>query len=85
MPKKPKTWKQKMAARPPHTVTLDKDFAGVPAGAKLLISFPIEVEQYLRQHVPPGETREIKDFNMGFIHSQATSSGARIRNATPIP
>ena len=35
--------------------------------------------------VKPGETREIKDFNMGFIHSQATSSGARIRNATPIP
>jgi hypothetical protein len=51
MPNKPKSWKQKMAAKPPHTVTLDKDFAGVPAGAKLLISCPVEVERYLRQHL----------------------------------
>jgi hypothetical protein len=60
MPSKPKSWKQKMAAKPPHTVTLDKDFAGVPAGAKLLISCPVEVELYLRRHVPPGETREVQ-------------------------
>ena len=60
MPSKPKTWKQKMAAKPPHTVTLDKDFAGVPAGAKLLISCPPEVAQYLKTSVPPGETREIQ-------------------------
>jgi hypothetical protein len=60
MPSQPKTWKQKMAAKPPHTVVLEKDFAGVPAGAKLLISCPVEVEQYLRTHVPPGETREVQ-------------------------
>ena len=60
MPSRPKTWKQKMAAKPPHTVTLDKDFAGVPAGARLLISCPAEVEHYLRKHVPPGETREVQ-------------------------
>jgi hypothetical protein len=41
-------------------VTLEKDFAGVPAGAKLLISCPVEVEHYLRQHVPSGETRELQ-------------------------
>ena len=34
MPAKPKTWKQKMQAKPPHIVRLDKDFAGVPAGAR---------------------------------------------------
>ena len=60
MPSKPKTWKQKMAAKPPHTVKLDKDFAGVPAGAKLLISCPLEVAEYLRKHVPAGETREVQ-------------------------
>lgn len=60
MPSKPKTWKQKMAANPPHTVTLDKDFAGVPAGAKLLISCPEEVAQYLRTKVPSGETLEVQ-------------------------
>ena len=60
MPSKPKTWKQKMKARPPHTVVLDKDFAGVPARARLLISCPMEVEHYLRTMVPPGETRAIQ-------------------------
>lgn len=34
--------------------------------------------------VKAGETREFKDFNMGFIHSQAKKSSARIRNATPV-
>lgn len=60
MPSPAKTWKQKMNARPPHTVTLDKDFAGVPAGSRLLISCPLEVADYLRTKVPPGETREIQ-------------------------
>lgn len=60
MPSQPKTWQQKMQARPPHTVRLDKDFAGVPAGARLLISCPLEIEDYLRTQVPPGETRAIQ-------------------------
>lgn len=60
MPSRPKTWQQKMQAKPPHTVVLDKDFAGVPAGARLLISCPLEVEHYLRTQVPPGETRAIQ-------------------------
>jgi hypothetical protein len=55
-----KTWKQKMQAKPPHTVTLEQTFAGVPAGARLLISCPMELEQYLRTQVPAGETREIQ-------------------------
>lgn len=60
MPAKPKTWKQKMQAKPPHIVRLDKDFAGVPAGARLLISCPMEVADYLRNRVPAGETRSIQ-------------------------
>lgn len=60
MPSRPKTWQDKMQAKPPHTVVLDKDFAGVPAGARLLISCPLEVEHYLRTQVPPGETRAIQ-------------------------
>jgi hypothetical protein len=48
-----------MAAKPSHTVTTEKDFAGVRASAKLLISCPVEVAEYLKTKVPPGETREI--------------------------
>lgn len=60
MPSKPKSWKQKMQAKPAHMVTLDQDFAGVPAGSRLLISCPLDVEQYLRTRIPAGETREIQ-------------------------
>jgi hypothetical protein len=60
MPSQPKSWTQKMNAKPAHMVTLDKAFAGVPAGARLLISCPRDIEQYLRTQVPVGETREVQ-------------------------
>jgi hypothetical protein len=41
-------------------VTLDKDFAGVPAGSRLLISCPMELEDYLNTHVPYGTTKEVQ-------------------------
>jgi hypothetical protein len=50
-----------MAAKPPHTVTLDKDFAGVPAGARLLISCPQEIEAFLRTHTRPGDSLPIQE------------------------
>lgn len=55
MPRAPKTWQQKMDAAPPHAVTLDKDFAGVPAGARLLISSPKEIRAFLRTHSRAGQ------------------------------
>ena len=60
MPKATKTWSEKRQAKPPHTVTLDKDFAGVPAGSRLLISSPVELEDYLREQVPVGTTKAIQ-------------------------
>ena len=74
MPSKPKSWKEKMAAKPPHTVTLEKAFAGVPAGAKLLISCPVEVAEHLKTKVPPGETQEIQQVRRGL----AAAHGAGI-------
>jgi hypothetical protein len=60
MPRTAKTWADKRRAKPSHTVTLEKDFAGVAAGSRLLISCPIELEEYLRKHVPAGTTKEIQ-------------------------
>jgi hypothetical protein len=60
VPKAAKTWADKKRAKPPHTVTLDKDFAGVPAGSRLLISCPMELEEYLKKHVSYGTTKEIQ-------------------------
>jgi hypothetical protein len=41
-------------------VRLDKDFAGVPAGSRLLISSSAQMEDYLRQPVSLGTTKEIQ-------------------------
>ena len=60
MPRAPKTWTEKKRTKPPHTVTLDKDFAGIAGGSRLRISCPVELETYLKTHVPPGTTKEIQ-------------------------
>ena len=71
MPRSPKTWGQKMAAKPPHRVTLDKDFAGVPAGAKLLISSPQDMEALLRTPTQPGDTLPIPELRrrLALVHT----------------
>lgn len=59
MPSQAKSWAQKMVTKPAHVVTLEKDFAGVPAGSRLLISCPQDMAAYLRRHVKPGGTQEV--------------------------
>jgi hypothetical protein len=61
MPRQPKTNAEKMNAKPPHTVRLDKAFAGVPAGALMLISSPQEVAAHLVS-LPRGTTMPIQSF-----------------------
>ena len=53
MPRAKKTWAEKMNAKPPHHVVLEKDFAGIPKGAKLHISSPVEIAAELKT-IPPG-------------------------------
>jgi hypothetical protein len=61
MPRAKKTWAEKMNAKPPHHVVLDKDFAGIPKGAKLHISSPVEIAAELRK-IPPGSILSIQAF-----------------------
>ena len=57
----PKSWQQKYAsAKPAHVVTLEKSFAGVPAGARLLIPDPVLVERHVRA-AKPGEPVDIAE------------------------
>lgn len=81
MPSKPKSWKQKMQAKPPHMVTLDKDFAGVPAGARLLISCPMQIEEYLRTRVPAGETREIQQMRRELAAAHGADAACPVSTA----
>ena len=59
MPGAKKTWGEKMKAKPPHDVILEKDFAGIPKGSKLHISCPVEIAAELKT-IPPGSTMSIQ-------------------------
>ena len=61
MPRARKTWSEKMKAKPPHHVILDKDFAGIPKGSKLHISCPVEVAEELKS-IKPGSIISIQAF-----------------------
>jgi len=61
MPRAKKTWAEKMKAKPPHHVILDKDFAGIPKGSKLHISCPVEVAEELK-NITPGSIISIQAF-----------------------
>ena len=61
MPRSKPTWAEKMHKKPPHTAVLAEAFAGVPAGAKLLISSPMEIAEQLTK-IPKGKTISIQEF-----------------------
>lgn len=61
MPRARKTWAEKMKAKPSHHVILEKDFAGIPKGSKLLISCPIDVAEELKT-ITPGSVISIQAF-----------------------
>lgn len=55
----PKTWSQKFeGGNPPHVVTLEAAFAGVPPGAKLLIASPKLLAQKIAT-IPEGQVRDV--------------------------
>ncbi len=58
MPTKKKSWVEKRdCGKTPHVTIIDKAFAGIPAGSKLLISSPVEIDQFVRA-VPKGKIIE---------------------------
>ena len=60
MPSAKKTWAEKMKAKPPHQVILEKNFAGIPKGSKLHISSPAEIATELRT-IAPGSIISIQE------------------------
>jgi hypothetical protein len=70
MPRAKKTWKDKMATKPPHHVVLERDFAGVKSGSKLHISSPQEIADELRK-IRPGETVSLQLFRQKIAQAQA--------------
>src|SRR5262245_42473946 len=60
---KRKTWREKLDIdRKPEVVRISKGYAGIPAGAHVLVSTPQEVDRFIKRireghFVPPGEVR----------------------------
>ena len=55
MATKQQTWQQKLhCAKVPVVKTVEKKFADIPQGAKMLISCPLEIDQTIRQ-IPFGK------------------------------
>ncbi|MBS1723700.1 MAG: hypothetical protein JSS66_12195 [Armatimonadetes bacterium] len=63
-----KTWRQKYNnGREPVVETIDRPFAGMAAGAKMLILTPAEIDQRLRQ-IPRGTTVPLPRFRDELAH-----------------
>ena len=80
-----KTWQEKMKpGAKPKVVKLDKPYAGVPSGAKLLIATPEIVRDYISA-IPKGKTRTPQDMRQDLAKAHKadatcpTSSGIFIR------
>jgi len=82
MPRQPKTWQQKMQAQPPHTVRLDKDFAGVPAGSQLPISSPQEIEAYLRERTRAGRFLSMQELRRALAPAHGADATFPVSTAT---
>jgi hypothetical protein len=72
---KKKSWVQKRdCGKVPHVTIIDKAFAGIPAGSKLLISSPLEIDQFVRS-VPKGKIIEPQDMRKELAkHHQADAT-----------
>jgi len=70
----PKTWEQKFASgHPPKRVVLTAPFAGVPAGATMLVANPPVVEERIRR-IPRGETLTIPAFRAALAAEAGTDT-----------
>ncbi|MDX2006389.1 MAG: hypothetical protein SFU83_14020 [Meiothermus sp.] len=71
----PKTWKQKLEAKKaPKLQTLEKPFAGIPAGATLFVATPQLVKEFM-DTIPPGQSVSLTDLRRRFArthHGDAT-------------
>ena len=56
MTKKRKTWAEKLQTGTPHISILEKPFCGLPIGCQLLISSPLEIQQFIQTQIPLGHT-----------------------------
>ena len=78
---RPMSWRQKVAApREPKRVTLEADFAGLPAGTRMFVATPRIVEEHLRR-IPPGESRSIQMFRDSLARAYGCEAACPVSTA----
>jgi hypothetical protein len=78
---KAKSWQDKAkAAKPAHCVVLEKPFAGVVAGANLLIPSPAIIAEYM-QSVPAGEKQDIRQLRAGLAQAFSADAACPVTTA----
>lgn len=81
MQARPMSWRQKVAApREPKRVTLEADFAGLPAGTRMFVATPRIVEEHLCR-IPPGESRSIQAFRDGIARAHDCEAACPVSTA----
>lgn len=74
-------WKDKVAApRQPKQVTLEADFAGLPAGTRMFVATPRIVEDHLRR-IPPGESRTLQAFRDDIARAHGCEAACPVSTA----
>jgi hypothetical protein len=75
------SWKEKVAApREPKHVTLEADFAGLPAGTRMFVATPGIVEEHLRR-IPRGESRSIQTFRDDIARAHGCEAACPVSTA----
>jgi len=75
------SWKAKVAVpREPKHVTLEADFAGLPAGTRMFVATPQIVEEHLRR-IPRGESRSIQAFRNALAQAHGCEAACPVSTA----
>src|SRR5258707_15398650 len=83
-----KTWREKMDnGRKPEVVRIEKAYAGIPVGARVLVSTPHEVDAFIRKipegrFVPTEELRRKMAAKHGADHACPLLTGILLRIAS---
>jgi len=80
-PEMPKTWLEKKAcSKPAHVVVLEKKFAGLPPGTKLLITSPEIIDRYMR-YIPSGSFISIVEMRKDLAKSHEADASCPITSS----
>jgi len=75
------SWREKVAApRDPKRVTLEADFAGLPAGTRMFVATPRLVDEHIRR-IPRGTALTLQQLREGLARSHECEAACPVSTA----